>query len=313
MTDPLARELADRVAAATPTTLPPFEEIRRRARRDRVRNMLVVAASAAVVAGVVIGSWSLRMPNPDGAPDHPMSSPSPSADSTPSRPDPTYSRSAYPSGLVIRTPERDIDLPADTSCWRKGADTCRLGLLEPGDPVPDVGPRGAIDFWFARPGWHFTAILRGAGEVCPRATTIDAARTDDQWFRLTPADQMGRYDVELFGEGPGCRVSARFVWTTTSDGPVDPPVGAVALYPDPLGEGSYSLEVTVDDLAFHPARSELSRSVEVRVTDADGQERTLAARLIPTSLECGSHRERGYFFYQQEWPEDFSPVRSDSL
>lgn len=307
MTDPLARELADRVAAAKPTTLPPFDEIRRRARRHRVRKTLVVAGCAAVVAGVAIGSWSLRTSDLKFGPDHPVNSPSAGKESTPSRSTPTYDRSEYPSGLVIRLPERDVDLPADTSCWT-GPQNCRRGLLGFGGnaAVPDVGAHGAIDFWFARPGWHFSAIFRRTGEDCPRATTVDAARTDDQWFRLTPADQAGRYEVDLYGEGPEGSVSARFVWTTTSDGPVDPPEGAVALFPDSLGEGSYALEVTVADLAFHPTRSELSRSVEVTVTATDGQVRTLTAPLIPTSLDCGPRGYRGSFYYQMEWDENFS-------
>lgn len=246
-------------------------------------------AAGAIVAVMVIGGCS----------------PTPSEDSTPSRSEPSYSRSEYPSGLVVRTAERDIDLPADTSCWT-GTDKCRRGLLMPDDPVPNVGSGEAIEFWFARPDWKFSATFRGAAEDCPRATTIDATRTDDQWFRLTPADKKGRYEVDLYGEGPEGSVSARFVWTTTSNGPVDPPEGAVALFPDSLGEGSFGLEVTLDDLAFQPAVSELSPSVDVTVRDARAQERSLAAPLIPASLTCGSRGNRGSFFYQMEWKDDFS-------
>jgi len=307
MTDPLARELADRVAAATPTTVPPFDEVRRRARHRRVRSTALLAASAAVIVGVLIGNGPLRTSNPDPAPGQQVVSPPSGQESTPSRPDPTYNRSEYPSGLVVRLPERDVDLPADTSCWN-GAQKCRRGLLLPGDAIPDLGAHNAIDFWFARPGWKFSATFRRADEDCPRASTAEAVRTGDQWFRLDPADEAGRYEVDLYGQGPEGAVSTRFIWTTMSDGPIDPPAGAIALFPESRGEGSYALEVTMDDLAFHPARSEVSQSVDVTVTAADGRAKTLTAPIISSSLDCGQRGSRGYFYYQMEWDEDFQEL-----
>jgi hypothetical protein len=232
-----------------------------------------------------------------------VGSPSSSEEST--RPDPTYARSTYPSGLVARLPDRDVDLPADTSCWTAPRN-CRRALLESGGTVPDLGQQDAIDFWFARPGWTFDATFRRFGEDCPRATNVEAVSTGDQWFRRTPADQAGQYVVDLGGYGPEGMVSTRFFWTTTADGPVDLPVGAVGLFPGSLGGGSYALEVKVDDLGFQPARSELSGSVEVTVTAADGRERTLAAPLIASSLECGERGSRGSFYYQKEWVEDIA-------
>lgn len=305
MTDPLARELAERVAAATPIMTPPFDKIRRRARRHRARTALAATATAAAVAGVAAVSWTLGTSDPNSHPGNPASTPSSTGESTPSRPEPTYSPSEHPSGLVVRLNDRDIDLPADTSCWT-GSGNCRRGLLLPSDPGPDVGSGDAVDFWFARPDWTFSATFRREGEECPRATTVKAVPTDSQWFRLTPADQAGRYEVELYGEGPEGLVSTRFLWTTTSDGPVDPPKGAVALFPESRGEGSYALEVIVDDLAFHPMKFELSRSVEVAVTAVDGSEQTLTAPLIADSLLCGGRGSKGSFYYQREWDEDFS-------
>lgn len=314
MTDPFARELADRVTAATPTTLAPFDEIPRRARRDRARSTLVVAAGVAVVAGVSVGSWALRGSDPDTAPDLPITSesPSPSEDPTSARPEPDYERSEYPSGLVVRTAERDIDLPADTSCWT-APDKCRRGLLMPGDPGPDLGESDAVDFWFARPGWEFNAVFRRVGEDCPRATSVDAIRTDDQWFRLAPADRAGSFVVDLFGEGPEGRVAARFLWTTTSDGPVDPPSGALALFPDSLGPGSFAVEVLMNDLPFQPSRSDVSTSVGVTVTSSDDRVRTLSAPLVPSSLDCGPRGDRGLFFYQLEPEEDFAVLGREPL
>jgi hypothetical protein len=270
-----------------------------------LRSTLVAAATALVVAGLAMGSCSLRTSVPDSGPGQPGNSPTAGAEPT-HHPEPTFRRSEYPSGLVARLPDRDVDLPADTSCWTD-SEHCRRALLPLGsDSLPDLGPQDAIDIWFARPGWSFGATFRRVGEDCPRATTVKATRTDDQWFRLTPADQAGQYEVEVYGEGPEGLVSTRFVWTTTSDGPVDPPRGLVGLYPESRGEGSFALEVMVDDLAFHPSESDLSRVAEVTVAAADGTVRTLTTPLIRSSLDCGSRGNRGYFYYQQEWDEDFA-------
>lgn len=307
MIDPIARELADRVAASTPTTVPHFEEVRRRARRERLRGALLAAGTAAVVASVAIAAWSLRASTSDSSPDRPLDSPTVSEEPTPSRPDPTYKDTAYPSGLVARLPDRDVDLPADTSCWTDRLH-CRRALLLPGSDVPYLGRHGMIDFWFARPGWSFSAVFRRAGEECPRSATIEAIRTDRQWFRLTPAGPAGRYDVELHGRGPEGIASTRFSWTTSIDGPLDPPEGMIGLFPESRGEGTFGLEVMLDDLAFQPAASDVARAVEVGVTSSDGSTRTLSAPLIPESLDCHARGSRGSFYFQREWNSDFAEV-----
>ena len=264
-----------------------------------------MAASAVLVASVVVGGWSLAGDNPGPEPVNPVTSPSPT-DSSPARPQPTYDKSEqYPSGLVVRLPDGDVDLPAETSCWTE-PQNCLRALLDSDDTGPDLGEQDTIDFWFARPGWTFSATFRQAGETCPRNTTVDAVNTGGQWFELTPADKAGTYEVDLVGQGPEGNVASRFSWTTTTDGQVDQPVGAIGLFPQSRGKGSYALELRVDDLPFHPTKAELPSVVDVNVTSANSKTRILSAPLEPSALDCGYRGARGSFYYQAEWDEDIS-------
>lgn len=264
--------------------------------RARARYDLGLAAGLAIVVSVVVGcspagSDSKSLPK--------QTSGRPSTSEATKRPDPTYKPSPFPSGLVARLPDRDVVLPADTSCWTTPTN-CRRALLSFGGSVPDLGQQDSIDFWFARPGWRFGATLRRSGDECPRVTTVEVTRTKRQWFRVPVADTTGRYVVDLYGQGPQGAVSTRFLWTTTSDGPVDPPQGSLLLAPESRGEGSFGLEVRLEDLPFQPARSEVSDSVKVVVTDAHDRERVLVAPLIRQSMNCIA---RGSFYYQAEWDE----------
>lgn len=312
MNDPYQRWLADRVSDATPPTLPPFDAIRRRAQRDRLRTTGAVTAGAVLAASVVVGGWSLQGDGAGPKPVIPLTSPSVSEPS-PARPEPTYDKSEqYPSGLVVRLPDKDVDLPAETSCWTE-MENCLRALLPFGEAGPNLCEHDTIEFWFARPGWTFSATFRKAGETCPRSTTVDAVNTDGQWFELAPADRAGTYEVDLVGQGPEGNVASQFVWTTTTDGPVDPPVGAIELFPQSRGEGSYALELRVDDLPFQPTAAELPRVVNVNVISADGMTRTLRAPLEPSALACGYRGARGSFYYQAEWNQDISTLGNAPL
>lgn len=242
---------------------------------------------ALVVAVLLAGGCALREDEPSAG------------DPTINRAAPAYARSDHPSGLVVRLPGGDVDLPADTSCWSESV-TCRRALLPPGATGPDLGTQDAIEFWSAQPGGRYQATFRRLGEDCPRATTVDAVATGDRWFRLDPAGAAGEYVVDLEGEG----VSTRFVWTTTADGPVDAPAGSFLLVPESLGKGSYALEVMVEDLAFQPAWSELSPTAAVTVTAAGGRDTVVQVPLVVPSLECGSRGYQGSFYYQGEWRDD---------
>lgn len=295
MTDPIKQWLDDRVTAASPPSIPPFDDVRRTARARR-RAVLAVAASVVAVAGLAVGAWALapadRAPGPS-APTTSVSTPS-----TTARPDPTFDATEpFPSGLVARLPDRDVALPADTSCWRAQED-CRRGLLLHSGGGPDLGEQDELAFWFARPGWTFSATFRAAGQTCPRATTVEAVRTGPQWFRLPPADRAGRYEVDLVGTGPEGSTSTRFTWTTTADGPVDPPTGNLGVSPTSLGQGSYSLELMMADLPFQPTEGDLSPSAEVVLTPPARREHRVSVPLVAESLACGLRGYRGSFYYQ---------------
>ena len=295
--DPLRRWLSAQVEAATPATTAPFDDVRRSAGRDRSRTALAVAASVLVVGLVATGAWALR---PDGRTPGPAS-PDPSAPtSTPpptTGPDPILDPDQpNPSGLVVRRPDGDLVLPADTSCWTEDTE-CRRALM--GDePGPDLGVGDAVMFWFARPGWDFEAVFRPVGEVCPRATTVRAEALGGQWFLLPVADRAGTYEVSLRGRAPGGGLTeTRFTRTTTVDGPTDDPSGTAWLFPDP-DTGTVSVELTLNDLGVHPTVPELSTRAEVRTTTDGGPVRTMEVPLVPQSLECGRRGERGSFYFQ---------------
>lgn len=299
MNESLRRELADRVSAATPSSLPPFDGVRRRARRDRWRTAGASVAAAAVVLGVVAGSWSMWGSDPRSDGERLLGERSTAP--TP-RADPTYADSGFPSGLVARLPDGDVQLPADTSCWTE-QENCRRGLMLHSGAGPDLGRQDAIDFWFARPGWTFTATVRQTGEVCPRATTVEATAISDHWFRIQPADAAGDYDVDLEGVGPDSgMVSTRFRWTTTSDGPIEDPSSSAYLFAEPGGDGAPMAEVVFDDLPFQPTAEDLSRALNVRATAEDGGVSTAQVPLVEPSLECGVRGSRGQFYYQSLLP-----------
>jgi hypothetical protein len=295
MTDPIKQWLDDRVTAATPASSPSFDGVRRAARARR-RAVSAVAASVVAVAGVAVGGWALapagRAPGPS-APSTSVTTPS-----STERPDPTFDTTEpFPSGLVARLPDRDQVLPADTSCWRAQED-CRRGLLLVSDGGPDLGEQDELTFWFARPGWTFTATFQASGRTCPRATTVEAVRTGPQWFRVPVADRAGTYEVDLVGSGPEGSTSTRFSWTTTTDGPVDPPTGSLLVSPTSLGQGSYSLELMLADLPFQPTADDLSAAAEVVLTPPGRPEHRVSVPLVRESLACGRRGYRGSFYYQ---------------
>ncbi|MBI4901234.1 MAG: hypothetical protein HY829_12260 [Actinobacteria bacterium] len=295
MTDPIKQWLDDRVTAATPPSIPSFEGIRGTARTRR-RAVLTVAASIVAAAGVAVGAWVLVPAGHAPGPSAPTISVTTSP--TTARPDPSFDPTEpFPSGLVARLPDRDIALPADTSCWRAQED-CRRGLLLYSSGGPDLGEQDGLIFWFARPGWTFAATFYAAGQTCPRATTVEAVRTGPQWFRLSPADQAGTYEVDLVGSGPEGSTSTRFTWTTTADGPVDPPTGNLGVSPTSLGQGSYSLELMLADLPFQPTTGDLSPVAEVGLTPPARREHRVSVPLVTESLACGQRGYRGSFYYQ---------------
>ena len=125
----------------------------RRARRDRTRTVLAVAASVLVVAMVATGTWAVW---PDGHAPGPASPHTSAPTTDPSTPRPTPGpdqtldpAQPHPSGLVFRGPDGDLALPADTSCWAPGTE-CRRALMATDDPGTDLGTGDSLILWFAR-------------------------------------------------------------------------------------------------------------------------------------------------------------------
>jgi hypothetical protein len=306
MNDSLSRALAERVAAATPTILPSFVDVRRRARRRRVRHSLMIVGATVLFAGVFIGTWWLFTPSQNSGS---LTTPSTTRSTQYTSP-PTPDISPYPSGIVLRLHDQEVELPAETSCWISARpEDCQTGLLPPTAQIPDVGRRDIIEFNFARPGWRFHADFRRAGNNCSRVTQIAATQTGDTTFLLRSADHPGQYEVELIGEGPdGSFASGRFLWTTTEDGPVDAPLGSLTLTRNPRGEDSFGVVVSFRNLGFQPSESEVSPTAIVTLTGADGTERTVYARLNLPTVDCTQAGSQATFQYQGEWYEPLTAL-----
>jgi hypothetical protein len=300
MTDPLTDFLEDRVRAATPSALTGFDDVRRRARRQRLRVVGAAAAAFVVVAGVGLAGWTMRGDRP-GAVD-PATTPKVSAPTASTSPLPTTGIDpGVESGLVARLPDGDLALPANDRCW--GAEDCRRALMWQ-QTGPDLGSPSEIDFTFARPGWEFFATFTRLDDACPRATTVTAEPTGDRSFRLAPADVAGTYQVDLFGSGREGSVSSRFVWTTTTDGPVDSPTGKLHVAPETRTGPAHAMEIAFDDLGFQPNRSEVGSVAAMTIVAADGTRSQIEIPLETQSLPCYS---RGSFYYQGEWLTEITP------
>jgi hypothetical protein len=296
MTDPLADFLEDRVRAATPPALAGFDDVRRRAGRQRLRVVVTIAAACALVAGIGLGGWAMRGDRP-GAIDP----------ATPTTPTPTTSQPTtavdpgVESGLVARLPDGDLALPSNDRCW--GAEDCQRALMWQ-QTGPDLGSPSEIDFTFARPGWEFSATFTRLDDACPRATTVAVESTGARSFRLAPADASGTFQVDLHGTGQESSVSTRFVWTTTTDGPVDPPTGKLHVAPDSRTGPAHALEIAFDDLGFQPSRSEVGPFAVMTIMAADGTRSRVEIPLVAQSLPC---QARGTFYYQGEWFTEITP------
>ena len=292
MTDPLADLLEDRVQAATPAVLPGFDDVRRRAVRQRLHVVAAVAATVALVGGLGVAGWAAR----DGQGDAVEPAQSPTAPTVPtSRPATTYDPDLPASGIVAVLPEGDQPLPVNDRCW--GDEECLRVLME-GQTGPDLGSPGAVDFRFERPGWDFTATFTPLGASCPRSTTVEAEQQGDGLLRVDPAGEAGTYQVDLWGAGENGFVSTRFVWTTPSDGPVEPALGRIQVVPQSWPGPSHAMEVLFTDLPFQPTRLEVSPQATVQVVAADGTRTDTEVPLVVQSLEC---QQQGTFYYQGEW------------
>ncbi len=303
MTDDLTRQLSDLVEDAVPGEAPPFGGVVDR-RRHRRRTRLAVGATVVAVAAVAIGVPTILAGRPDAGPPPAPATQSPTDPSTAARPDPIYDWADSPSPIVIRLPGRDVELAPWTSCWSgppddKGisAGMCADGMPGKTSELPDIGVVEAVDLWFGRPGWSFDATFIPLGNDCPRQTTVPGSANGGQWFHVDPADAAGRYRVDLFGRGPEGDVVTSFVWTTTADGPLDPPRATIALVTDGDGDDlmSYGLEVAVQDLAEQPRTA----SIEVTATAASGRSMQLTAPRANRQADCFA---RGSLFFQDNEP-----------
>lgn len=220
---------------------------------------------------------------------------------------PSYAWGRKPSPVVVRTADRDIRLKASSGCWnfptrKKGRHRgiCFRGGPAPKAKLPAAGAPEAIDFWFGMPDYRFSATLTEVDVRCPRSEDAKVVPTGDQTFRIDPVGLAGRYRVDLFAKGsPAGSASYSFLWETPSDGPLDRPSAYVGWVSGDRHGGdlrSYGIEVSVDDLGFHP-RSGLAK---VTATAANGRSTRVEIPLTRPSLRPCSRL--GGFYFQTDDP-----------
>jgi len=294
--------LSAHVARSTPERVPPFADVlaRRDRRRHRRRAALGGGTTVAAVAAVTIGvgiAGDRQAPDRGGASGDPTSTPTATT-----RPEPTYELANEPSPVVVRLADRDVSLDPWTYCWSGPAGTGGVasGVCSDGSPgkvfeLDDVGTPASVELWFGVDDWEFQATFAQVGVDCPRRFTVDAEPTGDHTFRLDPAGPAGRYQVDLFGRGNGGDVAASFVWTTPTDGPVEPPAASIALVTDADAElTSYGLELGVSGLGFQPRQA----SARVTATAANGRSMTLTPPRDDVRGGDGDCYEQGSLFFR---------------
>lgn len=225
----------------------------------------------------------------------------------PVAPGPTYTWSNEPAPFVLRLDDRDITLRPWTSCWSGPGDTSGIATNvcsdgAPGKPseLDDVGPLPFIDTWFGMPGWDFTATFVQLGTSCPHRWDVPLEHIGAQTFRLTPGGPAGRYQVDLFGQGPQGDEALSFVWTTTSAGPVNQPAGKLALVTDEDDRlTSYGVELGIR----HLGSTSRHASAVVEATAANG--RSHSVRLAPEP-STGCHDAGSLFLTDTEGGREFA-------
>jgi hypothetical protein len=283
---------------ASPEAVPGFEEVlARQSQRNRRRRGLGAVAVAAAL--VVATSLAVQLGGSDGdespAPQPPTDSTSPTPTLV-TRPDPTYTWSDTPARVVLRTPERDIELTTWLGCWWDPAGDldCVEEQPAPPDDLPDIGSPDHVDFWFGVKGWTFSATFIQLGAECARSEATRTVHTEGRWFRIDPAGLAGDYRVDLEGSGPhaefkGVPTKMSFVWHTPVDGPVDPPTSRVS-----------DSELEVHDLGVQPT----SATAEVTITDATGETTT---RRLPNAVGRCGERPLGELLFQGDFVDPAIP------
>ena len=175
----------------------------------------------------------------------------------------------------------DVRLSPWTACVGNG---CFDG--SPPDELESVASAQRVEFGFDIAGWDFEATFREIGKKCPRMITVPARKTSDRTFVVEPAGLAGKWDVDLFGRGPGGDAITTFRWNTPRDGTMpQAATGSAAVLAGHDGElDSYGVEVGVSDLAVHPEHA----SATVQVTSSQGKGTTIDTRWERGCYNAGS-------------------------
>jgi hypothetical protein len=256
----MTTHLSDTRAPRVRGELPSRGDGDRRARRVLVHS--AAALGAVVVLGSACGGESPVAPSP-GAAGAPSASSAGRADVVSTGgPDISATGMDKPPPFRLSYPRHELRLRPHSWCYTTG---CVDGV--PTAP-PSVGGPDSVRVQVPIAGWALTATFTRAGERCGRRQTVAPTREEGGWYMLPPVGHAGRYDVDLFAQGAGGDMAARFRWVTPIDGPLATPSARLAVIADNDGTpDSYGVELAVDNLADTP-RSALAH---VTVTAANGR------------------------------------------
>lgn len=128
-----------------------------------------------------------------------------------------------PPSVVIDHGDVELSLQAWTTCWSSGASSmCADGM--PPQPLPELGQvTSDVLVSFPVEGWTFHASQRAQGTGSSEAIRSRLEPVDEDTWRLSPGGPAGRYEVDVWGDGPQGDVIVSFAMTTTADGPSPSP------------------------------------------------------------------------------------------
>jgi hypothetical protein len=158
-----------------------------------------------------------------------------------------------PPPFRLQYEQQELALHPYSFCFGNG---CADGF--PQNP-PSVGSPSNVHVFVPVEGMELTATFTEAGQRCGRSQTVEPVK-EGNWYVLRPTGAADSYEVDLFTTGAGS-MSARFLWSTPTDGPLATPEASMGVIADHDGKpDSYGVELSLSNLAATP------RSAEARIT-----------------------------------------------
>jgi len=199
MTDDFGRRLTERVEAATPDTLTPYDDVL--ARRDRRRTRRRVGGVAAVV--VAVGAVGVAAVLAGGTSDERGDAPVATRPASPTGPAlvvPSGGTDGPPPAIVVRGNGPQVDAWQGSYCWGNG---CADMVSPAWNELPALGASDTVEAGFMDPEATWTASLAGRRRCA--GYPVQLAPTGAGTVELTPSGPAGDYRLDRSASARRCR------------------------------------------------------------------------------------------------------------